>query len=117
MAETILGRNDSIPVNVLDPFSPASVSEEAKLFIETHGLADPIDKTLRLAKQAFPVNAKPSIHLHRDPETEGEWIVIDVEPRSTPDVAIHSYNQFVQAWISQSSPIQRDLIRLTFSLI
>jgi len=104
----------ALPVAVArtDSSTPSDIAE----FVVRHGLTAHLETALRLVGETFPPGSPTTLELEGDPDTEGQWIVIDVRYSGNPGVVLNHYNQFVACWIAVTPPWVGNFLRLTFKV-
>lgn len=67
-----------------------------------------------MARESFPAGSEITFAVEQDPESDAEWLAIDVRVKDGSD-ALACYNKFIAAWVSFPNTEARQLINLTFS--
>jgi uncharacterized protein (TIGR02996 family) len=89
--------------------------DAVRRFCSHHRILAPARSAVDTARQCFPPDSHVSIRLERDPESDAEWLVVDVAvKRGQSFRPIESHRRFVQQWAMTTRSEARDLIRLTF---
>src|SRR6267378_1059334 len=86
-------------VQVSDPPPAPITSPEVLAFCEAKGITDEVARAVDLAKQCFQSEKWTQRVIH-DPESGGEWLIIDVfVHREIPDV-LKANDLFTERWMT-----------------
>ena len=67
-----------------------------------------------LARRAFPGYSRLSLQVQKDPESEDEWVDVNVVVGANDSQALEHYEQWVTDWVQATGPEAHDVIHLTF---
>jgi hypothetical protein len=99
--------------STLKPFQVALVKPVVYLKTQLQYLPVAID----LIERHFPSIDKLDLYLEHDPETEEEWLVLDLTLRGEVDEVLDNYDKYTDHWVSSVPWPQRQKIRLSYNII
>jgi hypothetical protein len=70
---------------------------------------------LRLAREFFPT-VPPTVRLEADPESDDQWVTIDVVAQGDVDRVLEREEGYMRALIASVPWPQRDKIRLAYAI-
>jgi hypothetical protein len=93
------------------------VVDRVRDFCSRHGIEQEAQAALEMAQRHFPDSAI-SARIESDPESEAEWLVLDMEV-SEKSAVLESYDRLIQEWVSSASisASSRDHFCFTFHLV
>jgi hypothetical protein len=65
----------------------------------------------------FPTISELKIEVEQDPETEDEWLVLNVTIRGEVDEVLNNYDKYINYWVSSVPWPERQKIRLLYNII
>jgi len=65
----------------------------------------------------FPTISELKIEVERDPETEEEWLVLNVTIRGEVEEVLNNYDKYINYWVSTVPWPERQKIRLLYNII
>lgn len=86
-------------------------------FCIQQGLLKHLSDVVELIEKCFPSLQGLHLEPERDPETEEEWLVIDITVEDEVDNFLDRYNSYTDQLISLVPWPERDKIRLSYNLI
>ncbi|MCG3112568.1 MAG: hypothetical protein MCM46_12205 [Candidatus Manganitrophus sp. SB1] len=93
------------------------VSIEALRFCKERGILQFFPIALRLIEKFFsPVN-QVSFEIEEDPETEEEWLAINITVSGEVSQILDKYDQYTDSWISAVPWPERVLFRLSYNIL
>jgi hypothetical protein len=72
---------------------------------------------IRLVKSCFPTLQELQIEPEKDPETDDEWLVLDVTVKGDVNEILDQYDNYTDQWVSSVPWPERNMIRLSYHLI
>ena len=66
--------------------------------------------------QSFPLIREVRLLQEQDPETDEEWILIDIAVDGDIEEVLDSYDDYVKKWVSSTPSSVRENIRLSYSI-
>ncbi len=93
------------------------ISPEILQFCSQNGILQSLPVAIDLIERHFPSNDKLDLYLEHDPETEEEWLVLDLTLRGEVDEVLDNYDKYTDHWVSSVPWPQRHKIRLVYNII
>jgi hypothetical protein len=93
------------------------LSEEVREFCERHALIDHLVKAMELARECFTIVGEPGVQLEQDPEDGDEYLVLDIQVRSSVSECVESNVRFARAWTEFAELPEIRLIRLVPNIV
>jgi hypothetical protein len=91
--------------------------ERVKSFCQAQEMTGSALTAVRMAERHFPTGSKIALSVETDPESDGEWLVVDVAVPTRAGDALQSYDRFIREWAMVPNGLARERISLTFSLV
>src|SRR5437773_12430855 len=85
-------------------------------FCLRRGLLAHVQTAVELVSKHFPNFERLQIRLERDPEVEGESIVLDLGVRDEVDSFLENYDRCKEAWVAAIPGLELSSICLVYSL-
>lgn len=111
MSEIILGNTEVIVAENLNP------SIEVKKFCEGHGIQRYLQSAISLAKEYFPFIQELTLEVEGDPESNEEWVTIDITVEGNIEEIIENYDNYISKFISIIPWPEREKIILSYNII
>ncbi len=100
------------------PMSEIAVEpERGQIFCGSPHALNWARETAELAQRCFPVDCEVSFTLEQDPESEVQWLLVDVAVKQNATDVLGCYRRFTAQWIEQMPSEVRSLIRVTFHVV
>lgn len=88
--------------------------DRVRTFCHDHGILDAAAQAIALAKECFKPE-EVAIQIEGDPESDGEWLVIDVTVRGEVREVLDAYRHYKNRWHTSTPWQQRRRIRLVYN--
>jgi hypothetical protein len=85
-------------------------------YCDQNRLLEPLQTALRLVERAFGPTAQPRVSLEPDPETDEEYLVIDVATNLPVDEAVGRKQEYTRLWVQAVPPAVIGKIRLVLDI-
>lgn len=93
------------------------LSEEEHAFCEKHGLFPYLPVVEELIKANFPDALGVQTELMKDPEAEGEWLVIDVRVKGEIEEILDRYDRYTRDWVTKVPWPAREKVALNYIIL
>ena len=80
------------------------------------GLSQFLHKAFDIIYQSFPLIRKLRLLQEQDPETDEEWLLIDITVDGEIEEILDSYDDYVKKWVSSVPSSVRENIRLSYNI-
>ena len=80
------------------------------------GLSQFLHKAFDIIYQSFPLIRDVRLLQEQDPETDEEWILIDITVDGDIEEVLDSYDNYVKKWVSSVPSALRENIRLSYNI-
>jgi hypothetical protein len=80
------------------------------------GLSQFLHKAFDIIYQSFPLIRKLRLLQEQDPETDEEWLLIDITVDGEIEEILDSYDDYVKKWVSSVPSAVRENIRLSYNI-
>lgn len=94
-----------------------ALSEEEHAFCEMHGLFAYVPIAEELIKRHFPDVVSVFTELMKDPEAEGEWLVISAKVDGEIEAVLDAYDHLTRDWIAAVPWPKRERIVIDYSIM
>jgi hypothetical protein len=84
-------------------------------FCDRHGVTAELGTALRLLRECFPAAEAMQARLNEDPESTGEWVVVNAVVRGEPDKAFEAHRECLRRWTAAVGWPATGLICLTYT--
>jgi hypothetical protein len=93
------------------------VTPEIVEFCSRERITSYLPTAVNSAEKNFPTISELKIEVEQDPETEEEWLVLNVAIRGEVDEVLNNYDNYVNYWVSTVPWPERQKIRLLYNII
>ncbi len=80
------------------------------------GLRQYLQTAFDIIYQSFPLIRKLRLLQEQDPETDEEWLLIDITVDGEIEEILDSYDDYVKKWVSSVPSSVRENIRLSYNI-
>jgi len=101
-----------IPSKFLSQITPEIIE-----FCSQERITSYLPSAVNSVEKNFPTTTELKIEVEQDPETEEEWIVLNVTIRGEVDEVLDNYDKYVNYWVSTVPWPERQKIRLLYNVI
>jgi hypothetical protein len=113
LAEGSKATNIPLKFNVFN----ASLSSDIVRFCLQMGILHYLYIAIDLLQKCFPTIKKLQPQIEKDPETEEEWLILDISLEGEVDTILDDYNSYTDKWVSSVPWPERQLIRLSYDIV
>lgn len=92
-------------------------SEEVKIFCEEHGLLQYLQSTIDLVEECFPSIQCLFLEKEEDPESDEEWITIDITVKGDIEGILDNYDNYITMFVSEIPWPEREKIILIYNIL
>lgn len=98
---------------------PYGIYLDGKLrdFCSEHNLFDALRISIELVRKCFPSVDLAYVRHEYDPETEEEWLAVDISVESEIEDVLDRYDIYTRLWISLVPWASREKIRLSYDIL
>jgi hypothetical protein len=101
-----------IPSRILPQITPEIIE-----FCSRERITSYLPTAVNSAEKNFPTMSELKIETEQDPETEEEWLVLNVTIRGEVDEVLNNYDKYINYWVSTVPWPERQKIRLLYNII
>ena len=94
----------------------AQLTTEVTDFCAKKGISLYLKRALNTIYTCFPSIKKLDLFPEQDPETEEQWLLIDITVDGTVDEILQYYDNYIDRWVSSVPESVREFIRLSYSI-
>lgn len=102
---------------VVSEIPDLQLSSEASAFCKRKGILQYIPVAVDLIRTSFHLTGGIETELEIDPETEEEWLSIEISVQGKVEEVIKNYEQYISGWVSSVPWPQRHKIRLSYNVL
>jgi hypothetical protein len=100
-----------------DSITDIKLSGDEKEFCQRHGVLQYIPEALKIIKCSFSNINTIYTELLQDPDSNEQWLVINVEVKGEIEDILDMYDKYTGEWVSRVPWPQRGKIRLSYIII
>jgi hypothetical protein len=93
-----------------------TLSDEEEAFCEKQGLVTFLPVAETLIRTHFPGALEVRTELMKDPEAEGEWLVIGVKVDGEIEAVLDSYDRLTREWVEKVRWPDREKIVIDYTI-
>ncbi len=97
--------------------SKFEVTDEILRFCFRHYIVKHLRPIISLIEKSFPAFQEPCLEIEEDPESDEEWLTIDITVEGEVDEILECYNNYITAFVSSVPWPEREKIRLSYNII
>lgn len=101
-----------IPSRILPKITPEIIE-----FCSRERITSYLPTAVNSVERNFPTISELKIEVEQDPETEEEWLVLNVTIRGEVDEVLNNYDKYINYWVSSVPWPERQKIRLLYNII
>lgn len=101
-----------IPSRFLPQITPEIIE-----FCSRERITSYLPTAVNSVEKNFPTMSELKIEAEQDPETEEEWLVLNVTVRGEVDEVLNNYDKYINYWVSTIPWPERQKIRLLYNII
>jgi hypothetical protein len=90
--------------------------DAVRAFCLRHGSLVDLQAALRLIATIFPPRKSLTVKTSSDPESDAEWLLIEMIVEATPDEALDCYRRYVKELVRSIPPERRANVRLAYGV-
>jgi hypothetical protein len=101
-----------IPSRILPQITPEIIE-----FCSRERITSYLPSAINSIERNFPTTSELKIEVEQDPETDEEWLVLNVTTRGEVDEVLNHYDKYINYWVSTVPWPERQKIRLLYNII
>jgi hypothetical protein len=94
----------------------SSDPDEVRRFCLQNHILSSAEKAIEVAERCFASN-RLSVQVEKDPESEEEWLIIDVDVRGEVKDVLAAYDTFKTEWLFLAGSYGQSLIRVLYNIL
>lgn len=100
-----------------DRITDIRLSHDEKEFCKRYGVLQYIPVALEIIKRSFLDIQNIYTELLQDPDTDEQWLVINVEVKSEIEEVLDMYDNYTREWVSEVPWPEREKISLSYTFV
>ena len=108
-------RDISSSIRVKD-LPEARLTPHVREFCSQKGISEYLKTTLNIINESFPPVRELRLLKEQDPETEEQWLSIDITVDGSIEDILEGYDHYVDQWVASAPESVRENIRLSYSV-
>lgn len=94
----------------------ADLNSQVIEFSSQRDISEYLETSLDIINRCFPLIRDLHILQEQDPETDQQWILIDIKVNADIDEILLNYDNYIDEWVSSVPEFARENIRLSYSI-
>ncbi len=95
----------------------AQLSDELTNFCSEHGLLSYIPVAMELIERCFPSLQELHLLHEQDPETDEEWLVLDITLQGDEKQILEAYDRYTDSWVVAVPWPAQQKVRLSYNIV
>lgn len=95
----------------------AHLSNELTSFCSEHGLLSYIPVAIELIERCFPPLQDLHLLHEQDPETDEEWLVLDITLPGDEKQVLEAYDRYTDGWVAAVPWAVQQKVRLSYNIV
>jgi hypothetical protein len=95
----------------------ANITPQVSEFYCKKGISEYLNTALNIIKESFPPVRELHLIKEQDPETEKQWLLIDITIDGTIEEILDGYDNYVDQWVESTPESVREYVRLSYGVL
>jgi len=108
---------DNVLISKTEDMPPdIDLSPEVNGFCKRKGISKYLKAAIEIIRNAFASIKELDFIIEKDPDTDDEWLLIDIKVDGTIEEILAYYDVYIEQWVTTAPAIARDKIKLSYGI-